>query len=67
MVVAASGTNGITSTAPIRGCSPVWAFMSISWIAAATQRLERVADRSCSPARVKTDRLWLASLVRSSR
>ena len=67
IVVAASGTNGMTSTAPMRGCSPVWVSMSISWIAAATRRSSASITGPCSPAIVNTDRLWLASLVRSRR
>ena len=67
IVVAASGTNGMTSTAPIRGCSPPCASMSISWIATPTSRSRASATASCSPASVKTERLWLASLVRSRR
>ena len=38
IVVAPSGTNGMTSTAPMRGCSPVWLSMSISWTAISTSR-----------------------------
>lgn len=30
VVVFATGTNGQTSTAPIRGCAPLWWRMSIS-------------------------------------
>ena len=59
--------KGITSTAPILGCSPSCASMSISWMAAATRRSSAALTGPCSPAIVKTDRLWLASLVRSSR
>ena len=63
-----AGTNGMTSTAPIRGCSPVCASMSMSSIAGRDEPLEGLASRrSCSPAIVNTERLWLASLVRSSR
>ena len=41
--------------------------MSISWIAAATSRSRASRTGPSSPASVKTERLWLASLVRSSR
>ena len=57
----------MTSTAPIRGCSPVWTSMSISWIAAATSRSSASVTGPSSPAIVNTERLWLASLVRSRR
>ena len=64
--VAPSGMNGTTSTAPMRGCSPSWTSMSMSWMAAATSRSRASLTGPCSPAMVNTERLWLASLVRSS-
>ena len=45
IVVSPSGTNGMTSTAPIRGCSPVCSSMSISWMRAAPRaRSSAVGD-----------------------
>ena len=59
MVVSPSGTNGITSTAPMRGCCPSCAFMSISSMALLERALHRLATRpSAGPAKVSTLRLW---------
>ena len=62
-----AGTNGMTSTAPIRGCSPQCSSMSISRTAAATSASRASDTAPAGPARVNTERLWLASLVRSRR
>ena len=35
----------MTSTAPMRGCSPVWVSMSISWTATSTSRSRAAVDR----------------------
>ena len=67
IVVSPRGTNGMTSTAPIRGCSPVCCSMSMSATACSTSRSRPADTASCSPATVNTDRLWLASDVRSRR
>ena len=45
IVVSPSGMNGMTSTAPMRGCSPSWTSMSISWIGGLDEALEGVAHR----------------------
>src|ERR1700730_4550202 len=59
------GTNGITSVAPIRGCTPVWCVMSMSSAALPAPRITASATASGLPARVITERLWSVSLVRS--
>src|ERR1700730_3876401 len=60
-----SGTNGITSVAPIRGCTPVWRVMSMSSAALPAPRIAASVTASGLPANVITERLWSASLVRS--
>ena len=67
IVVEPSGTNGMTSTAPIRGCSPKWTSMSI--LSSATRIVASTAASiaGASPAIVSTERLCEASLVRSRR
>jgi hypothetical protein len=67
IVVSPSGTKGMTSTAPIRGCSPQCSSMSISRTAAATSPSRASDTARAGPASVNTERLWLASLVRSRR
>ena len=53
-----SGTNGTTSTAPIRGCSPWCVRRSMRGDRALEQRQHRAARAPpASPAKVKTDRL----------
>jgi hypothetical protein len=65
--VPARGTNGTTSTAPIRGCSPVCVSMSIASIAISTVASSAARTAAASPASVRTERLCEASLVRSRR
>ncbi len=70
MLTPATGTNGITSVAPMRGCSPWCSRRSMR--RAATPAMRTAASTSSSPpatappTSVTTERLWLASLVRSS-
>ena len=67
MLVPARGTNGTTSTAPMRGCWPDCCSMSISATATAKARSSASRIGAVSPASVRTLRLWLGSLVRSRR
>ncbi len=63
-----SATNGTTSSAPNRGCTPSWP-ASDTWAATARARCRAVvsASRAPGPAIVNTDRWWSASACRSSR
>ena len=51
-----SGTNGMTSTAPMRGCTPRWVRMSIRATATAALRKAASARASGDPTKVKTVR-----------
>src|SRR5712692_8692427 len=66
MLVAPRGTNGTTSVAPMRGCSPRCASRSISCAAHAVARKAASATGPGGPAIVSTMRLWTASACRSS-
>src|ERR1035438_454062 len=61
------GMNGITSAAPSRGCAPVCLVRSISSAALPTPRIAASATFTGSPTSVMTQRLWSASISRSSR
>ncbi len=56
------GTNGSTSIAPIRGCSPWCVRKSIVSTAFLAARKAASATPARSPTNVSTDRLWSASL-----
>ena len=57
MVMPETGTNGQTSVAPIRGCSPVCRRMSMDSAAAAMARNAASTTASGAPAKVTTVRL----------
>ena len=56
------GISGITSTAPMRGCSPVCFVRSISSAAFLASFTAASTTASGSPMKVITERLWLSSL-----
>src|SRR5580765_3996292 len=60
-----SGMNGITSVAPMRGCTPLCCVRSMSSAALPAARMAASATASGLPTSVITERLWSASLVRS--
>src|ERR1035441_6410997 len=62
-----TGTNGTTSAAPIRGCTPLCRVRSISCAARPTPRTAASTTPTGDPAIVTTDRLCAASSVQSSR
>src|SRR5262245_15430354 len=62
----ASGTNGQTSIAPMRLCSPLCVRRSISCLPAAAPRTAASTIASADPASVITQRWWLASSSRPS-
>ena len=65
MRVVPSGTNGTTSTAPMRGWAPVCCSMSISSIARPTAAVAARTTGSAAPAKVTTLRLWVSSREKS--
>src|SRR5258708_31694078 len=66
MLTPSMGINGSTSVAPTRGCAP-WCFVrSISSMALPVPSSAASATASGSPASVTTERLWSASISRSS-
>src|SRR3972149_3081469 len=67
IVMSAMGTNGTTSTAPKRGCSPRCSFMLITSTARAHSAKAASPARSGGPAKVITERLWLSSDCTLSR
>src|SRR5882724_11429885 len=66
IVTPSMGINGSTSVAPTRGCAPLCLVRSISSMALPVPRSAASATASGSPARVTTERLWSASISRSS-
>src|SRR5882672_7414198 len=66
MLTPSMGINGSTSVAPTRGCAPVCFVRSINSIALPVPRRAASATASGSPASVTTERLWSASISRSS-
>src|SRR5437660_1133050 len=66
MVPPSIGINGSTSVAPTRGCAPVCFVRSINSMALPVHSNAASATASGSPARVTTERLWSASISRSS-
>ena len=65
IVAARTGTKGITSTAPMRGCVPCVLAQVDGSRAWATRAKTDSASASGSPIRVMTERLWSASEVMS--
>ncbi len=61
MVTPSMGTNGTTSIAPRRGCSPVWVRKSIAATARSYMASTAAWIGAASPAIVNTDRLCDAS------
>src|SRR6267154_6778391 len=66
MLTPSMGINGSTSVAPTRGCAPLCFVRSISSTALPVPRSAASATASGSPASVTTERLWSASISRSS-
>src|SRR6266516_1179293 len=66
MVTSRSGTNGTTSVAPIRGCSPVWRERSIRSVATRMAASAASTLASGGATNVNTERLWAASAWTSS-
>src|SRR5882757_6523641 len=66
MLTPSMGINGSTSVAPTRGCAPLCFVRSISSTALPVPRSAASATASGSPASVSTERLWSASISRSS-
>ena len=62
-----TGTNGTTSAAPIRGCTPLCRVRSISRAAWMTPRTAASTTAAGGPAKVTTERLCAASRDQSSR
>src|SRR5437773_3590810 len=60
------GINGSTSVAPTRGCAPLCFVKSINSMALPVPSSAASATASGSPANVTTERLWSASISRSS-
>jgi len=56
-----TGTKGITSAAPMRGCTPLCPVRSISSAALPAPRMAASTTASGTPAMVTTLRLWSAS------
>ena len=63
MLTPLTGTNGTTSDAPMRGCSPVCRLRSISCAALAIALRAASSTPTGGPAKVTTLRLWSASLL----
>src|SRR5580698_9687650 len=62
-----TGTNGITSVAPMRGCTPRCTVRSISSAALPAARTAASTTASGRPAMVTTERLWSLSMDQSSK
>ena len=65
MVTPAIGTNGTTSVAPMRGCSPSCWLRSINSAALVMPRYAASSTASGVPTKVRTVRLWSTSECRS--
>src|SRR5712691_10097888 len=66
IVASRTGTNGTTSVAPIRGCSPVWRERSIRSVATRMAASAASTLASGGATNVNTERLWAASAWTSS-
>src|SRR2546428_178093 len=66
IVASRTGTNGTTSVAPIRGCSPVWRVRSIRSVATRMAASAASTLASGGATNVNTERLWAASAWTSS-